>query len=787
MALPVSALEANPKLSKATRLTSWVSQMDQQKRQHYIAVTAILIATIIHFSPVLSGRSFSMVAAHMYAQYPWIADAKPDAAVVGRGYPQTDHAETFYPDSVFATNAVRSGQFPMWLPYSFGGIPILEVGIGAGLLYPPKLLAMLFLSPINQHDLVLFIHYLLAGLGMYAFVRCLGANSVGAVIGAIAWEFSGYNAFWLTMEHAAIASAWFPVMMLGAVLTIRRQSFRWAAATGTALGMAVLSGLINHVYVSVWVLTCWYAVLTAIAAFRIYQKGDRRAALVCLSLPLVSALVAIMLSAASWLGMIELLSTASREPETLEGQLAAFIPLRDFANALLRPESLSGPAGKPPDFAGLAFIGIPALILSPLGLLRRSIPVFFAAILCVISVAYASGFAPVVIILRSIPYFGAIHLYSGLYPFGFAIAMLAAFGVTEVSKRLGKSRTISNFAFGLGGALVAVEAWQLIVFSWTINPVQPKKPEWLFPETPVIRSLRDLQGEYRMLPITYNLPTGAWTPPVFAGKVSSIFNLRSGSGYESLLPVPTVGLWSTVEKGGQFLLKPPLAYRPFFKHDNLPIDLFEKLSVGLLVTPPGTTPRDDSGRDLVTDGTLQLVYQGPDGWIYKDARAVPRAFLVPRVLTASDPQTALVMLIDKKFDARSAAIVIGEQATAEAGLPTDTSAPPDFEATANIVSDRLNSVEVEFLTPRAAMMVLNDSWAPGWKAFVDGVEKPVLRVNYGCRGVPVPAGQHRVLFLYRPPLLLIGLALSGTSMLILLSLTLWEAVCLRRSRRCKKE
>src|SRR5437868_12917673 len=126
------------------RLRRWVGRTSKESRQHAAAAAAILVFTVIHFAPVLSGRSFSMVAAHMYAQYPWIADLKADPAVIGRGYPQTDHAETFYPDSVFATNALRSGQFPMWLPYSFGGIPILEVGIGAGLLYPPKLVAMLF-------------------------------------------------------------------------------------------------------------------------------------------------------------------------------------------------------------------------------------------------------------------------------------------------------------------------------------------------------------------------------------------------------------------------------------------------------------------------------------------------------------------------------------------------------------------------------------------------------------------------------------------------------------------
>ena len=765
----ITTSEQTSRVTEPPGKPSLADSSKKVRREHAGATAVIVAVTVILFAPVFQGRTFSMVAAHMYGQYPWTSIIPPDpkiSGIVGNGYPQTDHAETFYPNSVFVTNAIRGAELPLWFPYSFGGVPLAETSLGS-LLYPPRLLVIPFLDPINQHDFLLFTHLLLAGLGMYAFLRCLGINTFGAIFGAVAWEFSGYNALALTLEHTAVASAWFPLMMLGAVLTIRRQSFQWAVATGAAVGMAILTGLLNHVYVSIWVLACWYGLLTLIAARKLFLKGHRRAALLCLSLPVVSAIVAVALSAATWMGVIEVLSSVYRQPETLESQLRDLIPFYDFAHALIRPESASGPAGKAPDGAGLAFIGIPAVILAPLGLLRRSLPVFFVAIICVISVAFTSGFAPVVILLRSlIPYFGAIHLYTGFYVFCFAIAVLAAFGMTEVSKRLTTNRAMSYCVFGLACVVVAVEVWQLITFTWAVNPQQPKKPEWLFPETPLVKTLRDAQGEYRILPIKYNAASGAWTPPVFAGKVAAIFGLRSGSGYESLVPTPTVGLWSTVEHGGGFASDHPLVFRPYFKHDNLPIGLLEKISVGLLVTPPGTRPLDVSGRDPVSDGTLQLVYRGPDGWIYKDARALPRAFLVPRVLAVPDPPAALEMLIDQDFDARRAAIVIGEQAAAKAGLPTDNSASANIEATANIISDRLNDVEVEFVTPRAAMMVLNDSWDPRWKAFVDGVEHPVLRVNYAFRGVVVPEGRHRVLFLYRPPLLLTGLAVSAMSLVM---------------------
>ena len=33
------------------------------------------------------------------------------------------------------------------------------------------------------------------------------------------------------------------------------------------------------------------------------------------------------------------------------------------------------------------------------------------------------------------------------------------------------------------------------------------------------------------------------------------------------------------------------------------------------------------------------------------------------------------------------------------------------------------------------MLVVSENFVPGWKAKVDGVEKPILRVNYMLRGV----------------------------------------------------
>jgi hypothetical protein len=326
-----------------------------------------------------------------------------------------------------------------------------------------------------------------------------------------------------------------------------------------------------------------------------------------------------------------------------------------------------------------------------------------------------------------------------------------------------------------------VEAAQLISFARAITPVQPEKTEWLFPETQLIRALRNVQGSYHILPVYYRHPGGLWWPPVFAGKVAANFELRSGGGYESLLPLPTAALWRTVEQGGALARDIPPAYRPYFYHDMLPINLLEKISVGFLITPPNIVPRDIRGGDALREGTLHTVYEGQDGSIYKVGRALPRAFLVPRVVAAPDAPESLKMLVDQEFNAREAAIVIGEQTAAQTRLALDQSGSPSFEGSATIVSERLNDIELTVTASRAAMLVINDSWGPGWKAYVDDVEQPVLRANYAFRGVVLPEGEHRVVLLYRPSAFFIGLIISAGTLLSLM--ILGAKVALRAVRR----
>lgn len=70
-------------------------------------------------------------------------------------------------------------------------------------------------------------------------------------------------------------------------------------------------------------------------------------------------------------------------------------------------------------------------------------------------------------------------------------------------------------------------------------------------------------------------------------------------------------------------------------------------------------------------------------------------------------------------------------------------------------------VVIDVDAARPGFVFLSDNYFPGWKAFVNGKKTKILRSWITFRSVHVPAGKSKVVFLYRPFLLLAGLLLSA--------------------------
>jgi hypothetical protein len=105
------------------------------------------------------------------------------------------------------------------------------------------------------------------------------------------------------------------------------------------------------------------------------------------------------------------------------------------------------------------------------------------------------------------------------------------------------------------------------------------------------------------------------------------------------------------------------------------------------------------------------------------------------------------------------------------GCPKEPVAPG---GSARIVRYLPEEVEAEVDAAGPALAVLNDTYAPGWTATVDGVPAAVVGADGALRATPVEKGRHAIVWRYRAPGLLAGAAVSGVALLVLLVLA-WRA------------
>jgi uncharacterized membrane protein YfhO len=83
-----------------------------------------------------------------------------------------------------------------------------------------------------------------------------------------------------------------------------------------------------------------------------------------------------------------------------------------------------------------------------------------------------------------------------------------------------------------------------------------------------------------------------------------------------------------------------------------------------------------------------------------------------------------------------------------------------------------NFVQIKAAMNCKGMVILTDSWFPGWRATIDGKPAPILKAYGAFRGVVVGEGDHTIEMLYRPWSVFIGAAMSGSAVIYALFMAL---------------
>jgi hypothetical protein len=159
--------------------------------------------------------------------------------------------------------------------------------------------------------------------------------------------------------------------------------------------------------------------------------------------------------------------------------------------------------------------------------------------------------------------------------------------------------------------------------------------------------------------------------------------------------------------------------------------------------------------------------------VFRSPDALPRARAVHRLEHVKTDGELRARIEASDFDARTTALLLNSTAPPVEWCEGDE---------VKLVARGTNRIQVQANMRCRGLVVLSETFYPGWQAKVDGRPAEVIEVYGALRSVAVEAGNHSVELRYRPASVTGGAALTVAGMLLAGVLAIRPA---RRRRRSK--
>lgn len=685
----------------------------------------------------------------------------------------------------FPNKSVREfGQLPFWNPYSLTGIP-WHSNPQSALFYPANWLFLLFAGS-RLISWLLVAHHWLAGAGMFLLCRRYGFSWLAALFGGTAFAATPFLIAQSVEGHynQVCMVAWFPWAFL-CFEHIRSGERRSVPLMACVISLCFFCGHVQEVYYLVVVLTGFLVVDLAKGIYR--QRSVPAVAVPGVQLPqttcspesqlcrgnavpplrlivnwiavgaLTAGLVAIDLlpNAIYTTQAVRSAGIGAKEASEISIGVANLRQLWD-PFALGNMQSYSGP--------GLYYwetvfhFGMVVSLLAVIGTLFRwrQFPVLRMVAMFLIAAVFAFGaetpFFPWC--YDTIPGMSFFRSPSrSIFFCGLAISVLSAAGVDVLlaaAMKFHRSESVrfTRICHASALALIAVSAVELAIFS---NSLQATIPSDSFHrQNEIADFLEQNTAGSRVFALQDHLSDyEAWTR-----------GIQKVQGYD---PVP-------LKRYGLFTASMVQPHEPGIEmvgFETVGLNHYRKPLLDLLgvkyavVASADATPPD--GWKIVKQGRiaelLTLRGQPPRTipyTIYENESPLPRAFVIgqTRVLHPADKIIDVLGQLDPRKELLLEQELKGTEDRAE------------FSA-AVIEEYTPNRIRVSAELTEPGYLVLTDAWYPGWSAKVDGNSAPIIPANFAFRAVPLPAGQHEVVFTFSPPLLKVGLAATGFTLILI--------------------
>ncbi len=658
----------------------------------------------------------------------------------------------------------RRGRIPLWDPYLWGGQSLIGQA-QPGVAYPLNWL--LFLMPLNNgwirqsylHWYFVVIHFMAAGFA-YLLCRDLKRSRMASLAAGCAFALGGWVGFtdWPQMLNSAV---WAPLVLMFLLRSLRgERPWSSAALSGACFGMAWLGG--HHQIPIFLMLACG-----GIWLYQIFRRGlpDWRAIpLAALFLAFMLLVGAVQIWPAYEYGKLSKRWVNAEEPKGWNEP----VPYSVHSQYSLIPTSLLAILFPGYNRNGDPFIGIAALTLALLGmaLAWREFPARVAVGLATGGLLFSLGRNNVLhgLLYALVPMVEKARTPSfAVFIYHFGIIILIAYGIDYLSPS-NESRWVRlapRLLLGVAAvmflilaflvtaqkapgedrfAVVALVAVLLagVIYGWRSGTLE-KHTAALFVLGLMLIEFGNVSGYH--WPNREERNRNIYLPKMT--QHSDIAQFLRGLPWPVRMEVSdreipyNFGDWYGIDQFGGFVASLPLNLLRLPWHTELAKQMF-----GVNYT----VKRENAGPDQ------ELVFESSTGLkVYWNRRAFPRAWVVHRAEQVSSGDITPIMEGIKPFDLRSSVFLLE---------PVPELQACDGSDQVRLLRRNSGRVTIEADLACRGMVVLGDSFFPGWRAWVDGAPARIWEANGALRGVVVEGGKHMIEMRYLPLSVLGGLALT---------------------------
>jgi len=768
----------------------------------------ILFAISVFFYPVWIKNQVPIPGDFLVGTYyPWLDmefESYP-AGVPVKNPIVTDVVSFIYPMRTLSVELLKQNIAPLWNSFILSGTPLLANFQSAP--FSPTNIFYFFFSTFDAWSLQIISQPLLAAVFSYLLLRQIGLSKLASISGGLFFAFSGFMTIWMEWNAHSLVASMFPLLMYLVIKWLKTAKVIWGVLISISLAVQIFAGypqIILYEFLALAILIFFYDM-------NLFKKR-------ILSIP-IFFILGIGLAGVQLIPGLELLNYSQRKIEDVIN-VSAFLPLQMIIT-VVAPDFFGNHVTRnwwgPGDYTLVAgYSGIVTVVLAGLGVLNnfREKYVKFGLTLIILSIIIVFE-NPVSSFVRNSGFLGlqAASFHRALILSNFGFAILAAFGINSLlegkvkfhqiirayylptilisafilgviySLKLAENDLIWNTNFRVALKNLILPAFLLVMsfiifiisvkfkrlllgslifliilgvtelfrFGWKFTPFSNK--EFIFPSNPIFIFLQNQEKPFRIAaedvaPINLLMPYG----------------LQTTEGYDAVYPLQYAKYLATLNSNNS-------GSTPMGRYgsiDNLDSPLLNIANTKYILS----LKKDKSGIGMTTEISprfkkdyFKKVFEEKNVVVLENTRAWDRARLFYEYEIIENGQI-LDRLIDPAFPV-SKKIILEKN--------PDISLDSIGEGKL-FYNEELNQKKIYVDTNRNVLLFIADTWFPGWKAYVDGMETEILRADYNFMAVPIKTGNHQVIIEYKPESFEKGkiLSLASTMILLVISAVGWK-------------